>query len=368
MHILDYACKSIRQVTRSTFSAELLSAGNAADEAILISHMVYEIEHGPITVSEARQRRFSGDYVPVALYLDAKSVFGVVTATCVKIPAEKSLLTHVQYLREMLDHRVLRYLLWLDTRDMGADGLTKGAVIRTLLHIIMGGYMTIKHACDKWESMLPRGHGYRKLGGESKKGATLIVSASRERARACACARVRGCAGARGRLGGFLNPDFPKSCALVFPCFPLSRFPEILSSRFPEILGTATRVRADEEAAGRCCCSPGASSRTNAELAEEFAGGRLASRATSTPSLRSRMMVTVDMCMFRPTSRSASLSRTLARSTSRVVGLERSASQFLSSSPSAAMPLQAGRWADERFRPVPRCRRIFLKMRAGLLG
>ena len=60
MHILDYACKSIRQVTRSTFSAELLSAGNAADEAILISHMVYEIEHGPITISEARQRRFSG--------------------------------------------------------------------------------------------------------------------------------------------------------------------------------------------------------------------------------------------------------------------------------------------------------------------
>ena len=154
MHVLDYACKSIRQVTRGTVSAELLSAGNAADEAILISHMVYEIEHGPITISEARQRRFSGGYVPVALYLDAKSVFAAVTATCVKIPAEKSLLTHVQYLREMLDHRVLRYLFWLDTRDMGADGLTKGAVIRALLHIIMGGDMPIKHACEKWESRL----------------------------------------------------------------------------------------------------------------------------------------------------------------------------------------------------------------------
>ena len=50
-----------------------------------------------------------GGYIPVALYLDAKSVFAAISATFIKQPAEKSLLCHVQYLRELLDKRVLQY-------------------------------------------------------------------------------------------------------------------------------------------------------------------------------------------------------------------------------------------------------------------
>ena len=48
----------------------------------------------------------------------------------VKPPTEKSMLTHVQYLRELLDTKVLASLSWCDTRDMLADGLTKGKVDR----------------------------------------------------------------------------------------------------------------------------------------------------------------------------------------------------------------------------------------------
>ena len=53
------------------------------------------------------------------------SVFAAVTAVFVKTPAEKSLLCHVQFLRELLDRGVLAAIVWLDTRDMLADGLTK---------------------------------------------------------------------------------------------------------------------------------------------------------------------------------------------------------------------------------------------------
>ena len=93
-----------------------------------------------------------GGYLPVALYLDAKSVFAVVSATFVKQPAEKSLLCHLQYLRELMDKHVLQYLFWLDTRDMGADGLTKGAVARSLLHMYMDGIMTLQHEHSQWGS------------------------------------------------------------------------------------------------------------------------------------------------------------------------------------------------------------------------
>ena len=93
VHIVDWACKSQRHVTRSTFSAELLAAGDAVDQGILVSHLLYEVEHGPMNAKQARDRRMEGGYIPTALYVDAKSVFAAFTATFIKVPAEKSLLS-----------------------------------------------------------------------------------------------------------------------------------------------------------------------------------------------------------------------------------------------------------------------------------
>ena len=87
--------------------------------------MLCEVESGVLSAQEARDRRMEGGYLPTALYLDAKSVYAAVTATFIKQPAEKSLLCHMQYLRELLAKKVVDKLVWLDTRDMGADGLSK---------------------------------------------------------------------------------------------------------------------------------------------------------------------------------------------------------------------------------------------------
>ena len=51
-----------------------------------------------------------GGYIPTALYVDAKSVFAAIIATFIKQPAEKSLLCHCQYLRELLDKRILQHI------------------------------------------------------------------------------------------------------------------------------------------------------------------------------------------------------------------------------------------------------------------
>ena len=116
VHVLDWTCKSQRRVARSTFSAELLSAGDAADQGILISQMLHELEHGPMTALDARNRRMEGGYVPIATYIDAKFVYAVVYHTFIKQLAEKSLLSHVQYLRELRDIRVMAFFFWIDTR------------------------------------------------------------------------------------------------------------------------------------------------------------------------------------------------------------------------------------------------------------
>eukprot|EP00974_Lingulodinium_polyedra_P056492 5433924-Lingulodinium_polyedra.AAC.1 len=65
-----------------------------------------------MSAQEARQRRLSGGFIPTALHLDAKSVLVAVTATFIEQPAEKSLLCHVQFLRALLDKRILKYRFW----------------------------------------------------------------------------------------------------------------------------------------------------------------------------------------------------------------------------------------------------------------
>ena len=88
------------------------------------------------------------------LAIDAMSVFAAITATYVKAPAEKSLLSHVQFVRELLDQGVLRGIEWWDTRDMTADGLTKGSVDRAILMSLMHGLLKISHDNKAWSSKL----------------------------------------------------------------------------------------------------------------------------------------------------------------------------------------------------------------------
>ena len=85
VHVLDWSCKSQRHVTRSTFAAQLLSGGDAADQGLLLSQLLTEITHGPMSAAEARNQRLSGGYkIPQVLYLDAMSVFAAVATVFIK--------------------------------------------------------------------------------------------------------------------------------------------------------------------------------------------------------------------------------------------------------------------------------------------
>ena len=151
VHLIDAVCKSQRHVTRSTFSSELLSACDTVDHGMLLALTVHELTAGVQSCVQSKTLRESGGWnVKLALYVDAMSVFAAITATFLKIPAERSLLSHVQYLRELLDTKVLEALIWIDTRDMCADGLTKGSIDRDLLHSIMNGLWTLQHEAKCW--------------------------------------------------------------------------------------------------------------------------------------------------------------------------------------------------------------------------
>ena len=162
IHIVEAICKAQRHVTRSTFSSELLSASDTVDHGMLLALSHHEFTAGAQSAAEAKALRETGGWnVKLSLFVGAMSVYAAATATFINIPAEKSLLSHIQYITEPLDTNVLEALVWLDTRDMVADGLTKGSIDRDALHACMNGTLLFQHSAQSWSTnkrRLPRHH------------------------------------------------------------------------------------------------------------------------------------------------------------------------------------------------------------------
>ena len=114
---------------------------------------LHEVETGTMTIEQARQlREYGPRHYSIIICVDAMFVFGAILAQYVKAPAERSMISHVQWLRELLDHRVINHIAWVDTRDMHGDGLTKGKVPRKLLHKLMKGTCKLRHPLKLWAS------------------------------------------------------------------------------------------------------------------------------------------------------------------------------------------------------------------------
>ena len=151
-HLVDYEAGRQRRVVRATFSAELLNGCDVQDRGFLVAQTFHEMITGESTADAARRLRDRGGYnIPKVLYLDALSVFYASKATIVKTTAECGVLCHLLWLRELLDFGVLEALAWCDTRDMQADGMTKGAVDRELLHLLMSGQVRVSHEMKLWK-------------------------------------------------------------------------------------------------------------------------------------------------------------------------------------------------------------------------
>ena len=146
-HLLDFASKQQRHVTRSTFSSELFAATDATDLGLLHVLAIHELQKGVLTADLAK-KIIEGDAqcaTLLALSVDARSVTAAVIAANTKIPAEPSLLLHVNWLRQLLVRKRLAALFWTDTRSMVSDGMTKGSVDRGLIQAVMAGCLIVEH-------------------------------------------------------------------------------------------------------------------------------------------------------------------------------------------------------------------------------
>ena len=96
VHLIDWHCGSIKQVTRSTFTSEGLACGAAVDQAVTVATTLHEIEVGPVAIAltkrlvEEAQLLFKIDG-----YVDAMSLIRALAAASIKVPQEKSFLLNL---------------------------------------------------------------------------------------------------------------------------------------------------------------------------------------------------------------------------------------------------------------------------------
>ena len=133
--LLEWYSRKQRHVTRNTWSSELFAIVDAADFLMILGSVFHEIVHGVATSARDLVKLREGDHSPLPLQVctDGMSLLTALENVVAKIPTEASALHHVQWLQELTRTRVLGAAFWVDTRDMIADGMTKGTVPRNII-------------------------------------------------------------------------------------------------------------------------------------------------------------------------------------------------------------------------------------------
>ena len=117
---------------------------------------LHELCHGILKPEELKNLREAvGLGIRVTLTIDAESVYKSLTSRDLKIPTEKSLLGHVSWVRELLAAGIVDTIQWCDTRDMSADGHTKGSIDRAGLIGVMSGRQQYSHATKEYKPYRP---------------------------------------------------------------------------------------------------------------------------------------------------------------------------------------------------------------------
>ena len=156
VYLLDSTAQDQHHVSRSTLAVELLAARDGAHQAHLIAHALHQLHVGCRGVADGRRRHREGGLAVKTWHaIGAMSVYAAVSAEAVKIPTEKSLLSHVQWLRELADRGLLTGIAWVDTRVMLADVLTKGSVERALLYRAVNGHWALQYEPSCGTAHLP---------------------------------------------------------------------------------------------------------------------------------------------------------------------------------------------------------------------
>ncbi len=132
--VLDWASRRQKRVVRSTFAAELHSMLDAAEHSKLIGLAYHEVYNPGMNASQLAIALEEGKLMlSIDIFTDCRSIYDALAASDLRIPTEAGLYPLLLIILHLLRIGLVSKLYWVDTRDMLADGLNKGAVARAAL-------------------------------------------------------------------------------------------------------------------------------------------------------------------------------------------------------------------------------------------
>ena len=154
IHIIDYTSRKQSHVCRATFAAELFAVLDGIGAALKVLACFEEVIKGSASAEELARRQEAGQYsLPMHAVTDGKSVFDASSNPRGARTTEEHLLIHVLKLREFLKRKIVKSLWWADTRDMVADGLTKGSLDRNaILDLSEHGRWNVVHKAESYST------------------------------------------------------------------------------------------------------------------------------------------------------------------------------------------------------------------------
>ena len=114
--------------------------------ATVLLGVLQEIRYGPTEAMRLVTMQSTGDFcVPLTMVTDSGSIWSCLQSNHLRMPTEKGTLYHLAYCLESLRNGLVSEWLWVDTRDMCIDGLTKGSLKRDALNSLMRGIWSLNH-------------------------------------------------------------------------------------------------------------------------------------------------------------------------------------------------------------------------------
>jgi len=152
MQLVDFTNTKQRVITRSSFAAELRNALDAAHDAIVAAGLLHELMQGTQNPMHMVELKEAGKFcLPVVLFIDAQAVFNAACHDDDSSSSDKSMVYHVKALRHLLVTGQVKAIVWIDTRDMLADALTKGKICRDELNKAFNtGIWQLQHPYKVW--------------------------------------------------------------------------------------------------------------------------------------------------------------------------------------------------------------------------
>ena len=122
--------------------------------------LLYEVNCGVTESAEKLRGIRTGELktgIPVQMITDSRSLYDALSAEHVKQPSEKNLHMHLLWIRELLDRHIISKLIWVDTRDMVADGLTKGCISRSaIIDLLSNARWKPENPIASWQSPIKK--------------------------------------------------------------------------------------------------------------------------------------------------------------------------------------------------------------------